>query len=127
MPSYVYRCDACGLETETWHTMASPVPSVCGAHGPMRIVVGALGIAGMKIKNEGAGYQPGLARRPNDPEAWVDGKRALNKLVDKRKRQADRRGIDLRVGSARDVMKDPSTEDVKPVSLADVIREEGGA
>ena len=126
MPSYVYRCDQCGVETEVYHSMAHPNPSVCGEHGAMRIVVGALGIANMKIKNEGAGYQPGLARRPNDPEAWVDGKRALNKLVDKRRRQAEKRGINLRVGKASDVVTDTSLPDVKPVTLSDVIREEGG-
>jgi hypothetical protein len=33
------------------------------------------------------GYHPGLALRQNDPSAWVDGPRSLQKLVDERKRK----------------------------------------
>ena len=127
MPSYVYRCDECGVETEVYHSMTEPRPSECGEHGVMRIVVGALGMPGMKVKNEGTGYQPGLARRPNDPEAWVDSKRDLARLIDKRKRQAERRGYELRVGNAADMAGNLSPPETKPVTLQDVIREEGGA
>lgn len=39
------------------------------------------------LKNDGKDYREDLARFPNDPEAYVNGKADVQKLLDKRKRQ----------------------------------------
>lgn len=39
-----------------------------------------------KIRDR-SGYHPGLARFPNDPEAYVDGEDSLRRVMDKRKAQ----------------------------------------
>jgi len=38
-------------------------------------------------KGADAGYRPDLAACPNDPDAYIEGPRSLQKLIDKRKRQ----------------------------------------
>ena len=52
----------------------------------MRRVIGARGLPGVKARSV-EGYQPGLARYPDDPRAFVDGSRALMKLRDAAKRE----------------------------------------
>lgn len=91
MPSYLYRCDSCGNERRVHHSMDT-TPKVtcerCSTVPPpsMRIVVGADGIPAARAPDR-TGYQPCLARYPNDPTAYVDGPRALSKLIDDRKRR----------------------------------------
>ncbi len=55
----------------------------------------AKGCPGVKIphhlKGDCSDYRSDLARFPNDPEAFVDGPRAVKKLWDKRQRQGWRR------------------------------------
>lgn len=42
---------------------------------------------GMSVRNDGFDYREDLARFPNDPQACVDGPRALQKLKDQRRRE----------------------------------------
>ena len=57
-----------------------------------------------KIKDR-SGYHPGLARYPNDPQAYVDGSHSLQRRVSQRLREGWERG-----GSYGDAINDAKGE-----------------
>lgn len=128
MPNYAYRCLNCEHRLVVFQQMADDPLEDCPAcaTGMLQRSIGALGLPGVKIKNQGEGYQPGLARRPNDPQAWVDSPRALNKLIDKRRRAAEKQGINLRVGKASDLMSQSAPPEPPLKTLEQFIQEERG-
>lgn len=117
---YRYRHDACGHEESVSHGMGEQVWVGCPMcpNEAMRIVVSADSIPAAKIKNGGEGYQPGLARRPNDPKAWVDGPRMLRKKVDQAKRRAEAKGGYLEDVSKKD---DSGPDTNKTASLGSLL------
>lgn len=86
MPLYTYVC-ADYHEQEIRHGMTeSPVIRCPTCGGQCRILVGVAGIPAAKIPNRD-GYHPGLALYPGDRSAYVDGPRAMRRLLDDRKRR----------------------------------------
>lgn len=84
----------------------------CGA--PVyRAIVGLRFRFSHSLKNDGFDYREDLAAKPNDPEAYVDGPRALRKLIDKRKRQG------WQIGK----LEDAAPSEPKFRSSEDVVRE----
>lgn len=84
MPRYDYACRCSYVVEETHSIYEDPIVKCPVCSGLMQRVP----CAGLtpRVRTHG-GYQPGLAQRVNDPEAYVEGPHSLQKLVDKRKRQ----------------------------------------
>jgi predicted nucleic acid-binding Zn ribbon protein len=88
VPTYTYKCDRCECEQLYTHGMAEnpAVPcTVCA--NPCHIVIRALVPVKVRQALKGTEYREDLARFSNDPRAWVDGPRALKKLIDQTKRE----------------------------------------
>lgn len=95
MPAYDFGCDTCGHFWEETRPMAEcDSPSACPkCADPGRRAWLTPPRGGMKMVDV-SGYHPGLALKPGDPEAWVDGRHSLQKLVDKRQREGHGPPID---------------------------------
>lgn len=97
MPLYVYRADVPGSACEAGcrdgfevrQNLSDKALEVCPAcHAPIRRVIQAVATQ-MRHSMKGTmnDYRDDLARFAGDPEAYVDGPRSLQKLIDKRQRQ----------------------------------------
>lgn len=88
---YLHRCDECGLEDEVNQAMSETPVDYCPhcKHNTFlrRITKAPKVKMGQSVRNDGADYREDLARFPNDPQARVDGPRALRKLKDQRQRE----------------------------------------
>lgn len=101
MPTYTYRCEA-GHEVQVTHAMSAPALERCAAfvevadfdpHAfdpfrcgkPCRRIITAMPqvLTGGRF-DRASGYQPHLARFPNDPEAFTSGPQSLQRLIDAR-------------------------------------------
>lgn len=91
MISRTHRCDPCDFETQVVGTMQDPPRTNCPICGQdtflARIRKFPKAKFGQTLKNDGLDYREDLSRFPGDPEALVDGPRALKKLKDKRQRE----------------------------------------
>lgn len=92
MPNYVYRSkdpDCSGFEAT--EKLSDPAQTTCPNCEAVVYRAITLNSAGFKLRHGMKGdmrdYRDDLARFVGDPEAHVDGPRALKKLIDKRKRQ----------------------------------------
>jgi len=94
MPLYKYKssmpglsCMKCEKGLVKMQTMSDDALTHCpDCGGPIQRIIQSCGIKiphSMKVRVD---YRDDLARYPGDPTAWVDGPRALSKLMDDRKR-----------------------------------------
>lgn len=104
MSVFRWRCSNCGHEVEREHNGLRPPAGDCPscATDMLEAVIeaGCVGTREGRRARAGAGYHPGLARYPNDPEANVESYGQLQKLIAKRQRQSGgaevRRATDIR-------------------------------
>lgn len=98
MSTHRIRCNACGqrwdqgyngLLPENWRDSVQFQCSCLGEPEHLEIVITNKAITTIRhgMKGDMQDYREDLARFPGDPEAFVDGPRALSKLMDKRKRE----------------------------------------
>lgn len=92
MPVYTHRCEQ-GHDVLVVQPMSEEPRTTCEEEGCTATCYRVIraGKPGFKIphrlrRTDMVDYREDLARFPNDPEAWVDGPRALAALMDKRKR-----------------------------------------
>jgi predicted nucleic acid-binding Zn ribbon protein len=85
---YTYRCPE-GHEQIQVHGMGEDPEILCETCSGLckRVIRPASMKVRHVLKGDCRDYREDLARFPNDPEAFVDGPRALKKLLDKRKRE----------------------------------------
>lgn len=125
---YIYRCSNCESLRFQTHSIKEDPRVECGCCGQdMYKVIRASSSVGVRIKNGGEGWQSGLARHPRDREAMVDGPRALQKLIDKRKREAEKRGSYLKVLKPSDVIADEPEPEPTYESFKKFLDEDKGA
>lgn len=93
MPHYRYRCRDCGDETHALQSFQDdPIEDCLACPGTVYRVIQRVQFkrSSRALRGEsgsGHDYREDLAEYPGDPDAYVDGPRALQKLIDKRKRQ----------------------------------------
>lgn len=87
MALYRWVCGNCGAPHEVEHLGFRPALTLCpSCSTDMLEPVLGLGRVATKVRG-GSSYQACLARHVNDPEAFCDGPRDVQKLVDKRRRE----------------------------------------
>lgn len=88
---YTHRCDTCKLEGYVQQAMSEEPEVTCpNCQTPTflrRVLISPKVKIGQSLRNDGVDYREDLARFPNDPQAIVDGPRALRKLKDQRQRE----------------------------------------
>lgn len=86
---YHYRCGNCARECDVAQSIHDPPLVDCSSCGVplLERVIRPSRYLGVRVRTDGAGYQPGLARYPGDPRAYCDGPRAVSKLTDWHKRR----------------------------------------
>jgi putative FmdB family regulatory protein len=88
---YTHRCDNCGKEGPVNQAMSDHPITYCPECKLntylRRITKAPAARMGQSVRNDGYDYREDLARFPNDPQACVDGPRALQRLKDQRQRE----------------------------------------
>lgn len=88
---YTHRCDTCLFQGEVSQLMSEEPTKrcpICGFLTFIRRITKAPKVhMGQSVRNDGFDYREDLARFPGDPQARVDGPKALAKLKDQRQRE----------------------------------------
>lgn len=96
MPNYEFKCGACETRWTELLRLGGPWPKTCWkceAPDPQRVITTAAQVRiRHTMKGDMSDYREDLARFPGDPQAFVDGPRALKRLIDQRKREGCRIG-----------------------------------
>lgn len=87
---YTHRCEGCNHEGQVNQAMSEEPTTECPVCFSASYIrrIGRVGMKiGHSLRNDGRDYREDLARFPGDPQAMVDGPRALQKLKDQRRRE----------------------------------------
>lgn len=127
MPSYSYKCDACeNVERNVVHGMFESVVvpcTKCAGGQAMRILIQPVKTQiRYSMRDDCRQYRSDLARFPNDPRAYVDGPRAIQKLIDQTRREGGHIAplSDL---SATDPIEDDQDDDLLRGAQEEAIQE----
>lgn len=87
MADYAWRCGNCKAVHQEWHQGLRPERRTCPSCS-VDLLEPILGTGRLTTKVRGGpSYQACLARHVNDPQAYCDGPRDVQKLVDQRRRE----------------------------------------